>query len=279
MSIECNSLCRPTTAHPHIAQHFGVVLVGILTEAIEAACRYFIVVYQGIVQCQRLQGSIAGLLPITMEQVDQRQQTIAISLVRVVDVDGMFLQQGYCGLQFANDEVIDLRHCRLGRYSLQIVMLHDADATVLSSRSWCVRLGIEVDGNEVVPGTQHTSLSLCQRLQVSITRCLLDVVYDQILAHNIRIDIGIEVVVGYDGTLSLFVKSEVNAVKRAVFVAENIRLLGPRIVAQHIKRCHIIAALRNDYQLIVLRYGVYGNGSLGRDINITVTGSERYASE
>ena len=170
-----------------------------------------------------------------MEQIGQRHEGVAVGAVGVIDVDGLLLQQGDSGLQLANDEVVDLRHCGLGRYGFQIVVIHDADTTVLSSRSRGVRLGIEVDGNKVVPGSQHTGLSLCQRLQAGIARRFVDIVDDQVLAHDIRIDVGIEVVVGYDGTLSLFVKGEVDAVKRTVFVADNIRLFGPRIVTQHIK--------------------------------------------
>ena len=104
----------------------------------------------------------------------------------------------------------------------------------------------------MVPGTQHTSLGLGQCLGIGIAYSLVDIVDDQILAHDVRIDIGIEVVVCQEGTLGLFVEGEVDAVERAVLVADNVRLLGPCIVAQHVERRHIIAAHGIDDELVVL---------------------------
>ena len=88
----------------------------------------------------------------------------------------------------------------------------------------------------MVPGTQHPSLSLAQRFQGFVTCSLFNIVNHQILAHDVRVYIGIEVVVRQNGTLSLFVEGKVDAIERAVLITDNIRFLGPCIVTQHIER-------------------------------------------
>ena len=106
----------PTRSHPHIAEYLRVIVaVVVLAESHTTSILNDIVVYQRCIQAQRRLGSLLGFLPVAVEQIDLCQQTVAVCLVRVIDIGRFLFQQRNRFLQFTDDEVINLGYRRLCR--------------------------------------------------------------------------------------------------------------------------------------------------------------------
>ena len=267
------SFGRPSAGEPHVAQDLGIVVVGIDTIASNATVVIdFVVVDERVVELERLERRIACLLPIAMEEIDLGKQAISVGSVGMIDIERGLLKQRYGCLEFADHEVIDLGHRALDRSEFETIVVHDAHAAIGSCRGRGIGLGKGVDSDEVVPCAIGAGLGLRQGANVVGAWSSVDVVDDEVAAQDVAVHVLVEIVVGDEATLRILVGGEEYGIDGGGLEADDLRLLGPEVVAQIGERRGIIAALGIGDELVIGICVIDGQRAQWCNVNVAVAG-------
>ena len=207
-----------------------------------------------------------------MEEIDLGKQAISVGSVGMIDIERSLLEERYGCFEFADHEVIDLGHRTLDRSELETIVVHDAHTAIGSCRGRGIGLGKGVDSDEVVPCAIGACLGLCQGANVVGAWSSVDVVDDEVAAQDVAVHVLVEIVVGDEASLRILVGGEEYGIDGGGFEADDLRLLGPEVIAQIGERRGVIAALGIGDELVIGICVIDGQRAQWSNVNVAVAG-------